>query len=292
MIGEEIMVDNAMRAHVLAHALPFIREYYNKIIVIKYGGHAMTDEGIKKRVMEDISLLRLVGIKVVLVHGGGPEISDMTKRLGIESNFVNGLRVTDRETANVAQMVLGGKINKGLVNLLESLGTKAIGICGIDGGLIKAKKINDELGFVGDITEINEQIIFDILDKDYIPVIATLGCDSESNTYNINADTAATKIAQKLGAEALINMTDIKGLLLDKNDPDSLVSSVTPEEIEGMIKKGIISDGMIPKVQCCIEAVNAGVKKVFIIDGTVKHSILVEILTSEGLGTMFVKEKE
>ena len=282
--------DNSLRADILADALPYIRQYYNKVIVIKYGGHAMTDEKIKQLVMEDIALLRLIGIKVVLVHGGGPEISEMTKRLGIESNFINGLRVTDRETANVAQMVLGGKINKGLVNLLESLGAKAIGICGIDGSLIKAKKLNDELGFVGEITEINEQLIVDILDKDYIPVIATLGSDDESNTYNINADTAAAKIAEKLGAEVLISMTDIKGLLLDKDDPDSLVSKVTPKEIDEMIEKGIIKDGMIPKVECCVGAINNGVKKVFIIDGTIKHSILVEILTNEGLGTMFIQE--
>ena len=283
--------DNSMRANVLAHALPYIQKYYNKIIVIKYGGHAMVDENIKKQVMKDIALLQLVGIKVVFVHGGGPEISEMTQRLGIESSFVNGLRVTDKETASVAQMVLGGKINKDLVNLLESLGAKAVGICGIDGSLIKAQKINDELGFVGEITSINEQIIIDLLEKNYIPVIATLGSDDNSNTYNINADTAAAKLAEKLGAEVLISMTDTKGLLLDKNDPDSLISVVTPKEIEKFIADGIISDGMIPKVQCCVGAINNGVKKVFIIDGTVNHSILIEILTSEGLGTMFVKEK-
>lgn len=283
--------DNSARADVLAHALPYIQKYYNKIIVIKYGGHAMVDENIKKQVMKDIALLQLVGIKVVFVHGGGPEISEMTQRLGIESSFVNGLRVTDKETASVAQMVLGGKINKDLVNLLESLGAKAVGVCGIDGNLIKAQKISDELGFVGEITNINEQLIIDLLEKNYIPVIATLGSDDESNTYNINADTAAAKLAEKLGAEVLISMTDTSGLLLDKNDPDSLISVVTPEEIEKLIAKGVISDGMIPKVQCCVGAINNGVKKVFIIDGTVKHSILIEILTSEGLGTMFVKEK-
>lgn len=283
--------NNAARADVLAHALPYIQKYYNKIIVIKYGGHAMVDENIKKQVMKDIALLQLVGIKVVFVHGGGPEISEMTQRLGIESSFVNGLRVTDKETASVAQMVLGGKINKDLVNLLESLGAKAVGVCGIDGNLIKAQKISDELGFVGEITNINEQLIIDLLEKNYIPVIATLGSDDESNTYNINADTAAAKLAEKLGAEVLISMTDTSGLLLDKNDPDSLISVVTPEEIEKLIAKGVISDGMIPKVQCCVGAINNGVKKVFIIDGTVKHSILIEILTSEGLGTMFVKEK-
>ena len=281
-----------MRANVLAHALPYIQQYYNKIIVIKYGGHAMVDERIKKQVMKDIALLQLVGIKVVFVHGGGPEISEMTQRLGIESSFVNGLRVTDKATAEVAQMVLGGKINKGLVNLLESLGAKAVGICGIDGNLIKAQKISDELGFVGEITNINEQLIVDLLEKNYIPVIATLGSDDESNTYNINADTAAAKLAEKLGAEVLISMTDTRGLLLDKNDPDSLISVVTPKEIERLIADGVISDGMIPKVQCCVGAINNGVKKVFIIDGTVDHSILIEILTSEGLGTMFVKEKE
>ena len=283
--------DNSMRANVLAHALPYIQKYYNKIIVIKYGGHAMVDENIKKQVMKDIALLQLVGIKVVFVHGGGPEISEMTQRLGIESNFVNGLRVTDKETATVAQMVLGGKINKDLVNLLESLGAKAVGVCGIDGNLIKAQKISDELGFVGEITNINEQLILDLLEKNYIPVIATLGSDDDSNTYNINADTAAAKLAEKLGAEVLISMTDTKGLLLDKNDPDSLISVVTPKEIEKLIADGVISDGMIPKVECCVGAINNGVKKVFIIDGRVNHSILIEILTSEGLGTMFVKEK-
>ena len=281
-----------MRANVLAHALPYIQQYYNKIIVIKYGGHAMVDERIKKQVMKDIALLQLVGIKVVFVHGGGPEISEMTQRLGIESSFVNGLRVTDKATAEVAQMVLGGKINKGLVNLLESLGAKAVGICGIDGNLIKAQKISDELGFVGEITNINEQLIVDLLEKSYIPVIATLGSDDESNTYNINADTAAAKLAEKLGAEVLISMTDTRGLLLDRNDPDSLISVVTPEEIDKLIADGVISDGMIPKVQCCVGAVKNGVNKVFIIDGTVDHSILIEILTSEGLGTMFVKEKK
>lgn len=283
-------IDNSIRADVLSQSLPYIQQYYNKVIVIKYGGHAMIDNYIKQHVMEDIALLRLVGIKVVLVHGGGPEINDMTKRLGIESQFVNGLRVTDRETANVVQMVLGGKVNKGLVNILESLGAKAIGICGIDGSLIKAQKINDELGFVGEITDINEKIILDLLDKDYIPVIATLGSDDDSCTYNINADTAAAKIAEKLGAEVLISMTDIKGLMLDKDDDDSLISVITPKEVEDLIEKGIISDGMIPKVECCVGAINNGVKKVFIIDGRVKHSILIEILTSEGLGTMFIKE--
>ncbi|MBQ6625314.1 MAG: acetylglutamate kinase [Clostridia bacterium] len=283
-------IDNSIRADVLSQSLPYIQQYNNKIIVIKYGGHAMVDDYIKQHVMEDIALLRLVGIKVVLVHGGGPEINDMTKRLGIEPQFVNGLRVTDRETANVVQMVLGGKVNKGLVNILESLGAKAIGICGIDGSLIKAQKINDELGFVGEITEINEKIILDLLDKDYIPVIATLGSDDDSCTYNINADTAAAKIAEKLGAEVLISMTDIKGLMLDKNDEDSLISVVTPKEVEKLIDDGIISDGMIPKVECCVGAINNGVKKVFIIDGRIKHSILIEVLTDEGMGTMFVKE--
>ena len=282
-------IDNSLRAEVLAKALPYIQKYNNKIVVIKYGGHAMVNEEMKHSVMEDIALLRLVGIKVVLVHGGGPEISTMTKKLGIESQFVNGLRVTDDETAEVVQMVLGGKISKGLVNILESLGAKAMGICGIDGSMIKAKKISDDLGFVGEITEINESIILDILDKDYIPVIATLGCDDNSNTYNINADTAAAKIAGKLGAEALISMTDISGLLLDKNDPNSLVSKISTTEIDKLIDDGIISDGMIPKVKCCTDAVDDGVNKVFILDGTIPHSILIELLTDEGLGTLFVK---
>ena len=283
-------IDNFTRATVLSHALPYIQLYNNKIVVIKYGGHAMINEDLKNLVMKDIALLQLVGIKVVLVHGGGPEINDMTEKLGIKSHFVNGLRVTTPETANVVQMVLGGKINKNLVNILESEGANAIGVCGIDGSMIKAEKINDELGFVGEITEINEKIILDLIDKNYIPVIATLGSDDESNTYNINADTAAAKIAGKLKAEALINMTDIAGLMLDVNEPSTLIRDITPAETQELIDKDIISGGMIPKVKCCTDAIEDGVKKVFIIDGTVPHSILIDLLTSEGMGTMFSSE--
>lgn len=283
-------IDNSIRADVLAKALPYIQNYSNKAVVIKYGGHAMVNEEMKQSVMQDIALLRLVGVKVVLVHGGGPEISTMTKRLGIESHFINGLRVTDKETADIAQMVLAGRISKNLVNILESLGAHAIGLCGIDGSMIKAEKINDELGYVGEIKEINEKPIIDILDKGYIPVIATIGNDENANTYNINADTAAAKIASKLNAEAFISMTDISGILMDKDNPDSLIPKINLSDASKLIEQGIISDGMIPKVECCTGAIKDGVKKVFIIDGRVPHSILIELLTGEGLGTMFTEE--
>lgn len=272
----------------LIHALPYIRKYTDKIIVVKYGGNAMINEELKDAVMGDIVLLSLIGIKVVLVHGGGPEITNMLERVGKETKFVDGLRVTDSETVEIAQMVLAGKINKNLVQHLQLKGGKAIGLCGIDGNMIEAQCMNEKLGFVGDITSINVDPITDVLEKGYIPVISTIGCDAEGNVYNINADTAASKIAGILKAESLISMTDVAGILHDKDDPDSLISKVLVSEAPQLMAQGVISGGMIPKIECCIEAIRRGVKKVFIIDGRIPHAILIETLTDEGIGTMFV----
>ena len=280
-------ISNAQRAEVLTQALPYIQKYYGKIVVIKYGGNAMINEELKQQVMEDIILLRLVGVKVVLVHGGGPEITDTLKKIGKESVFVDGLRVTDKETAEVVQMVLAGKINKSLVNLLGTKGGKAVGISGIDAHLIESEVKDDRLGFVGKITNVNVQPILDLLAHKYIPV----GCDNEGNVYNINADTAAAYIAGALEAECLISMTDIAGILKDKDDPTSLIPHIDLEDAKKLFADGTISGGMIPKVECCIEAINKGVKKVFIMDGRVPHSLLIETLTDEGAGTMVVKEK-
>ena len=280
-------LSNAQRAHILVEALPYIQKYNNKIVVVKYGGAAMTEEHLKKDVMRDIVLMSSIGMKVVLVHGGGPEITGMLNKIGKKTEFVNGLRVTDRETADIVQMVLCGRINKKLVSMLQSYGGKAIGICGHDGSLIKAKKISEQLGFVGEITDINKSVIEDLLEKGYIPVISTVGCDDDMNTYNINADTASSAIASALNAECLISMTDTPGLLSDKNDQKSLISKISVSDASRLIREGAIEGGMIPKVQCCIEAVRRGVKRVFIIDGRIPHSILIETLTDEGIGTMF-----
>lgn len=280
-------IANSNRAEVIVEALPYILEYRGKVLVVKYGGNAMINGELKDSVMRDIVLLNLIGVKVVLVHGGGPEITDMLAKVGKETSFVDGLRVTDEQTAQIVLMVLAGKINKGLVGLIEQKGGKAIGLSGVDGSMIQAVMKNEKLGFVGDITDINPKIIEDALDDGYIPVISTVGCDKQGNIYNINADTAAAKIAGALNAESLISMTDISGILKDKNDPSSLISSLSVKQAEEYIENGIIKDGMIPKTQCCINAINWGVKKVFIIDGRVPHSILIETLTNEGLGTMF-----
>lgn len=284
-------ITNAERARILVHALPYIQKYNGKIVVIKYGGNAMINENLKNSVVRDIVLLNLIGVKAVLVHGGGPEITQMLSAVGKETKFVDGLRVTDKETVEIAQMVLAGKINKSLVNLIECCGGKSIGLSGLDGHMIKAKIKDERLGFVGDITEIAPQPIIDVLEKGYIPVVSTLGCDSDGNVYNINADTAAAKIAGALKAEGLISLTDTSGILKDKNDPDTLISHITISETEQLIKDGVISDGMIPKVNCCVNAIKDGVKKVFIIDGRIPHSILIETLTDEGIGTMFEEEK-
>ena len=282
-------LSNAQRAEVLIHALPYIQKYYNKIIVVKYGGNAMINEDLKKAVMGDIVLLSLIGIKVVLVHGGGPEISEMLKKIGKQSEFVNGLRVPDAETADIVQMVLAGKINKTLVSLLQNTGGRAIGLSGADGHMIEAKQLDPALGYVGEITNIDTRLITDVLEKGYIPVISTVGCDSEGNVYNINADTAASRIAGMLKAESLISMTDISGILRDKEDPSSLISQIQVSDAPTLMRDGVISGGMIPKVECCIEAIRRGVNRVFIIDGRIPHSILIETLTDEGIGTMFTE---
>ena len=276
------------RAEILIQALPYIQKYNEKIIVVKYGGNAMINDELKEAVMGDIVLLSLIGIKVVLVHGGGPEITELLAKVGKKSEFVGGLRVTDKETVDIVQMVLAGKVNKNLVNLLESKGGKSIGLCGIDGHMIKAKKADEKLGFVGEITDVNVAPVLDVLEKGYIPVVSTVGCDDEGNVYNINADTVASRLAGELKAESLISMTDIVGLLRDKDDPSTLISKVYVSDAPQLIRDGVISGGMIPKVNCCIEAIRRGVKKVFIIDGRIPHSILIEVLTDEGIGTMFV----
>ncbi len=281
-------INNAQRAKVIVHALPYIQKYKDKIIVVKYGGNAMINEELKDSVMRDIVLLSLIGIKVVLVHGGGPEITDMLAKVGKKTEFVNGLRVTDKESVEIVQMVLAGKINKNLVNLISVKGGKAIGLSGIDGQMIKAQPKDPALGFVGDITDVDPQIIIDTLDKGYIPVISTVACDEQGNTYNINADTAAAKIAGALGAESLISMTDITGILRDKDDPSTLISTIYVSDTAELVSEGVISGGMIPKVECCTEAIRRGVKKVFIIDGRVPHSLLIETLTDEGMGTMLI----
>ena len=282
----DMNITNADRAELLTQALPYIKRYNNKIVVVKYGGNAMVDEHLKMQVMEDVALLWLIGVKIVLVHGGGPEISELMEKLGKKSQFVDGLRVTDKETVDIAQMVLAGKVNKTLVNLLESKGGKAMGISGMDGRLIEAKIKDERLGFVGQITKINIDPVMDLLEKNYIPVISTIGCDREGNSYNINGDTAAAYIAGALSAERLIMMTDIAGILENKDDPSSLIHYVSLSDAEKLKEKGIISGGMIPKVECCVEAIREGVKNVVIMDGRVPHSILMELLTDEGAGTM------
>ena len=285
----ENLFSNAERAEVLTAALPYIKKYSGKIVVVKYGGNAMVNEQLKQQVMEDIALLWLIGVKVVLVHGGGPEISQTMKRLGKEAVFVDGLRVTDKETVDIVQMVLAGKINKTLVNLIQMKGGHAVGLSGIDGGIIEAKMKNEALGYVGEITKIRTQPITDLLEKNYIPVISTVASDRQGNTYNINGDTAAAYIAGALGAERLIMMTDIAGILKDKDDPSTLIPVVTVEEAKKLQDEGVVSGGMIPKVECCIEALEHGVDNVVIMDGRIPHSILMELLTDEGAGTMVMK---
>ena len=277
---------NAERAEVLTQALPYIKKHTGKIVVIKYGGNAMINEQLKQQVMEDIVLLWLIGVKVVLVHGGGPEINDLMDRLGKKPEFVDGLRVTDKETVDIVQMVLAGKVNKTLVNLLEMKGGKAMGISGMDGRLIEAEIKDERLGYVGRVTKVHITPVLDLLEKGYIPVISTIGCDKHGNAYNINGDTAAAYIAGALGAQRLIMMTDIDGILRDKDDASTIIPHLTINEIQELKSEGVISGGMIPKVDCCIEAIHKGVKNVVIMDGRVPHSILMELLTDEGAGTM------
>lgn len=287
----DIQFSNAQRTEVLTQALPYIQQYNGKIVVVKYGGNAMVNDERKQQVMEDVVLLWLIGVKVVLVHGGGPEISEVMRRYGKQAEFVNGLRVTDKETVDIVQMVLAGKVNKSLVNLLEMKGGKAMGISGMDGRLIEAKMRNASLGFVGSITNVNIEPVTDLLEKGYIPVISTVGCDRDGNTYNINGDTAAACIAGALGAERLIMMTDIAGILRDRDDPATLIRELTIRDAVKLFEQGVISGGMIPKVDCCIDAIHRGVKKVIIMDGRVPHSILMELLTDEGAGTMVVGDE-
>lgn len=283
---------NAQRAEVLTQALPYIKRYNGKIVVVKYGGNAMINEKLKQQVMEDIVLLWLIGVKIVLVHGGGPEISDLMTRLGKKAEFVDGLRVTDKETVDIVQMVLAGKVNKTLVNLLEMKGGRAMGISGMDGRLIEAEIKDERLGYVGKITNVNITPINDLLEKGYIPVVSTVGCDRQGNSFNINGDTAAAFIAGALKAERLIMMTDIAGILRDRDDPSTLIPDVTIDEAEELKAEGVVSGGMVPKVDCCVKALKKGVENVVIMDGRVPHSILMEILTDEGAGTMVMGERK
>ena len=288
-----MFISNAEKAKVLTQALPYIQKYYGKTIVVKYGGAAMINEGLREAVISDLVLLSLVGINVVLVHGGGPEISDMLKKLGHEPKFINGLRYTDEETINVVQMVLAGKANKDLVNLIEKIGGRAVGVCGIDGGLIKAKKFEDginDYGYVGEITDIDVSLLNDTIEKGYIPVVSTVAEGIDDNAvYNINADTAAAKIAVALGAQNLILLTDTRGVMRDYHDEDTLIPVIHVDEINGLIDDGIISGGMIPKVRCCENAVRSGIEKTCVIDGRIMHSILIEMFSDEGIGTMFIE---
>jgi acetylglutamate kinase len=283
-----MQIDYDIRANALVEALPYLQEYNDKVVVVKYGGNAMTNETLKQAVMQDIVLLSLVGIKVVLVHGGGPEINAMLKKINKASEFVNGLRYTDEETIDIVQMVLAGKVNKDLVQLLERAGGKAMGLCGLDGNLIKAKQLNPDLGYVGEITEIHPDVINTALSNGYIPVVSTVAAGENGEVYNINADTAAARIAAEMGAANLILLTDIKGLLEDKDDDNTLIRVVGVSEVPYLKNQGIISGGMIPKIDCCVEAVRRGVKKTNIIDGRIPHSILIELLTDIGAGTMII----
>lgn len=281
-------ISDADRAKVLVQALPYIQKYAGKTVVVKYGGNAMINEGLKDAVMSDIVLMQLVGINVVLVHGGGPEISSMLKKIGKESRFVNGMRYTDSETMDIVQMVLAGKVNKDLVQLLEQHSGRAVGLCGLDGKMILAEKLAsaEDLGYVGEITEVNTQIIKDATDRGYIPIVATVGGSRSGEIYNINADIAAARIAAELGALKLILMTDVRGLLRNKEDENTLIPVVNVSEVPKLRHEGIISGGMIPKIDCCVEAVRRGVGRAHIIDGRIPHSILIELFSDEGIGTM------
>ena len=283
---QEANFTNAQRAEVLVQAMPNIQHYTGSVVVVKYGGNAMINESLKQQVMEDIVLLSLIGVRVVLVHGGGPEITETMKKMGKESVFVDGLRVTDRETVDIVQMVLAGRINKSLVNLLEVKGGRAIGLSGMDDRLIVARQKDERLGYVGTVTRVNVRPVVDLLEKGYIPVVSTLGCDEQGNIYNINGDTAAAAVAGALGARRLILMTDIDGILRDPSDPQSLIPVLTVAQARQLQGEGVISGGMIPKVECCVSAIDSGVKKVIILDGRVPHALLMELLTDQGAGTM------
>lgn len=289
------------KADILIEALPYIKRFNGKTVVIKYGGHAMIDDNLKEAVMQDIVMMKLVGINPVIVHGGGPEINQLLGRLNIKSEFIDGLRVTDEETMEIVEMVLGGKVNKGIVAGINATGGKSVGFCGKDGNMIEAikktinkidntgKTINLDLGYVGEITKINPEIINTVIEKGYIPVISPIGVDKNGQSYNINADYVASAVAIALDADKIVLLTDVEGIFKDYEDKDSLISSLKIEDVPGLIDKKIISGGMIPKVQCCVEALENGVSKAHIIDGRLKHSILLEIFTDEGIGTMVVK---
>lgn len=280
-------IDNQMKAEILAHALPHIQKYRKKIVVVKYGGNAMINEELKEAVMRDLVLLSTIGIRIVLVHGGGPAINKTLEKMQVESKFVDGLRVTDRETVDVVQMVLSGKVNKDLVCQIGNMGGHAIGLSGMDGNMLKCKPLDDTHGYVGEITQVNMEVVEEALEHSFIPVISTIGYDEKGNCYNINADTAAAAVAGALKAEALVSMTDIVGLLRDKDDDSTLIHRVYISDTPALIAEGIISGGMIPKIDSMTQALREGVKKAFIIDGRVPHSILMELLTDEGMGTMF-----
>lgn len=282
-------MDTSKRAKVLIQAMPYIKKYTGETIVVKYGGNAMINEDLKSAVMSDLVLMQLVGINVVLVHGGGPEINAMLDAVGKESRFENGMRVTDKETIDIVQMVLAGKVNKSLVQLLENHGGKALGLCGLDGRLLMAEKLvsSVDLGYVGEIKEVNPAPLDNAMQNGYIPIVATVAGGYDGNVYNINADLAAAQIAAKLGAKKLILMTDIRGLLRDVNDDESLISVVNVSEVPMLKREGIIKGGMIPKIDCCVEAVRNGVNRAHIIDGRLEHSILLELFSDEGIGTMF-----
>ena len=287
MEAKAVSDSHVERAKVLAEALPYIQKYYGKTVVVKYGGNAMISDELRHAVISDIILLHLVGVHVVVVHGGGPEISDMLKKIGKESNFVDGLRYTDRETMDVVQQVLCGKVNKNLTAMINHMGGHAVGLCGLDAGLFMARQLDEKYGLVGEVTHVNPAIVNDSLNDGYIPVISSIGVGAEGESYNINADTAAARIAAALNAECLISMTDIAGVLRDKDDPASLIPYIGVSEAPQLMRDGVICGGMIPKIECCIEAIRRGVKKVFVLNGTVPHAILIEILTNEGIGTMF-----
>ena len=284
-------LDSATWSAVLVQALPYIKQWVGKVVVVKYGGNAMLNEELKKAVMEDIVLLNTIGVHVVLVHGGGPEINSMLERVGKESKFVNGLRYTDAETMEIVQMVLTGKLNKDIVGILLQEGGKAVGLSGVDSGLLRAKKIDkdgQDLGFVGDVTEVHPEIVESLLDQGFIPVISTvaLGEMGDMNRYNINADTAAAKIAVALKAEKFVQLTNVPGVLRNVEDPDSLIKRIAREAVPSMIATGVISAGMIPKIECCLTALKGGVPRTHIIDGRVPHSLLIEMFSDRGIGTM------
>lgn len=293
-MNQDLVKDGLEKAQVLIDALPYIREFNGNTVVIKYGGSAMLDPNINETIVQDIVMLKLVGLKPIIVHGGGPEINSMLKRLDIQSEFINGLRVTTKETMEVVEMVLAGKVNKQIVEMISRQGGCPVGITGKDGKMIRAKKIEKDgvdLGFVGDIVKVNTRLLKSLIDNSFIPIIAPIGSDDEGNTYNINADYAAVAIAAAMNAEKLVFLTDVEGVLKDKDDPNSLISFLSDEEARQYIEEGVIAGGMIPKVECCMQAIEKGVSMVHILDGRIKHALVLEIYTPNGIGTMMYKKE-